>query len=240
MNALFTLVILQTIAHLFADYTFQGKKIAKSKAKLGFRSPLLKWHILIVFVCAGVFSFDYRFLPFALGIALLHWVIDGCKPLLLKRKTLKKGAFFIDQFLHIIVYVGMSWGFLKFFAWQPIIFDTSYLTYFSVFAVFLFCTKPANILIREIFNLFSVSFTGKSEDLPNAGRLIGITERWMVIVFILIGQFSAVGFLITAKSILRFKDGDYLKTEYVLIGTMLSFAIAIGMGLLLKFIMNLN
>ncbi|WP_201739421.1 DUF3307 domain-containing protein [Dokdonia sinensis] len=237
---MYTLVVLQTIAHLFADYTFQSKKIAKSKAKHGFRSPMLKWHILIVFGCAAVFAFDYRFLPFALGTALLHWVIDGCKPLLLKSKALKKGAFFIDQFLHIVTYVVMSWLFLKLFTWEPIIFDISYISYFVIFAIFLFCTKPANILIREIFNLFSVSFTGKSEDLPNAGRLIGITERWMVIVFILIGQFSAVGFLITAKSILRFKDGDYLKTEYVLIGTMLSFAIAIGSGLLLKSILNLN
>ncbi len=236
MSAIYTLVVLQTIAHLFADYTFQGNKIAQSKAEFGFRSPLLKWHILIVFVCAAIFALDYRFLPFALGTALLHWVIDGCKPFLLKSKALEKGAFFIDQFLHIVTYTVASWLFLKLFTWEPIIFDTSYFPYFSVVAVFLFCTKPANILLRAIFDLFSVSFTEKSQDLPNAGRLIGITERWMVIVFILVGQFSAVGFLITAKSILRFKDGDYLKTEYVLIGTMLSFAIAIGVALLLKLV----
>jgi hypothetical protein len=47
-------------------------------------------------------------------------------------------------------------------------------------------------------------------------------------------QFDAVGFLIAAKSILRFKDDNTLKTEYVLIGTMLSFGIAIACGLLIN------
>jgi hypothetical protein len=58
----------------------------------------------------------------------------------------------------------------------------------------------------------------------------------MVLVFVLIGQFSAVGFLIAAKSILRFKDGDLIKTEYVLIGTMLSFSIAIAAALFYQYI----
>lgn len=228
-----TLIALQTIAHLLGDYTFQSKKTAKSKAKKGFKSKHLKWHILIVFVCSYLLSFDYRFLPAAILIGALHWVIDGFKPQILASKRLHKGAFFIDQLLHILIYALVSTTFVKLIGWQPILIDTTHFTYICLIAVFLLCTKPANILIKEIFTLFSVSFTEKSQDLPNAGRLIGITERWLVLVLIIIGQFSAVGFLITAKSILRFKDGDYLKTEYVLIGTMLSFAIAIACALVI-------
>ncbi len=228
---LITLIILQTIGHLLADYTFQSKKMAVSKAKKGFKSTQLKWHILIVFICSVVTSLDYRFLPFSLGIALLHWLIDGLKPQMLKSKHLKKAAFFIDQMLHILIFTIASILFVWSIGWEPIFLDSSYITSISCIAIFLFCTKPANIFIKEIFTLFSVSFTEKSQDLPNAGRLIGITERWLVLTLIIVGQFSAVGFLITAKSILRFKDGDYLKTEYVLIGTMLSFALAIGCAL---------
>jgi len=228
-----TLIALQTIAHLLGDYTFQSKKTAKSKAKKGFKSKHLKWHILIVFVCSYLLSFDYRFLPAAILIGALHWVIDGFKPQILASKRLHKGAFFIDQLLHILIYALVSTTFVKLIGWQPILIDTTHFTYICLITVFLLCTKPANILIKEIFTLFSVSFTEKSQDLPNAGRLIGITERWLVLVLIIIGQFSAVGFLITAKSILRFKDGDYLKTEYVLIGTMLSFAIAIACALVI-------
>jgi hypothetical protein len=227
-----TLIALQTIGHLLADYTFQSKKTAKSKAKKGFKSKHLKWHILTVFIASFITSLDYRFLPWAIAIAGIHWIIDGLKPQLLNNKWLHKGAFFIDQLLHIITYVAASVLYVNILGWQPLMLDASYFSIICLIGMFLLCTKPANIVIKEIFNLFSVSFTEKSQDLPNAGRLIGITERWLVLVLIIVGQFSAVGFLITAKSILRFKDGDYLKTEYVLIGTMLSFAIAIGCALL--------
>ena len=48
------------------------------------------------------------------------------------------------------------------------------------------------------------------------------------------GQYEAIGLLVAAKSILRFKDTDTAKTEYVLAGTFLSFAIAILCGLILS------
>lgn len=48
------------------------------------------------------------------------------------------------------------------------------------------------------------------------------------------GQFEAIGFIVAAKSILRFKDTDTAKTEYVLAGTFLSFGIAILCGLMAR------
>jgi len=64
--------------------------------------------------------------------------------------------------------------------------------------------------------------------------LIGIIERFLVLTFVILNQFEAVGFLIAAKSILRFKDDNTIKTEYVLIGTMLSFGIAIALGIIIN------
>lgn len=233
---LYKLIALQTIAHLLADYTFQSKKIATSKDKKGFKSKYLKWHILIVFVCHTILAFDFKFIPYSIGIALIHWLIDGCKPLLLKSK-LRKGAFFIDQLLHIAMYCIACVLYYNTTKWNIIFNPEVSLHLIILVGLFLFLTKPANIIIREIFNLFDISFSNsKGQDLPNAGRLIGITERWMVLVFVLIGQFSAVGFLIAAKSILRFKDGDLIKTEYVLIGTMLSFSLAIAAALFYRYI----
>ncbi|MDX1471964.1 MAG: DUF3307 domain-containing protein, partial [Flavobacteriaceae bacterium] len=64
----------------------------------------------------------------------------------------------------------------------------------------------------------------------DAGKYIGILERLFVFTFILLGHWEAVGFLLTAKSVFRFgdlKDSRHRKlTEYVLIGTLLSFGIA--------------
>ena len=129
--------------------------------------------------------------------------------------------------------------FNKFFVIKPL-FDISISTkYLLIITGYLICTKPANILIKEVFRAFEIKIKQNGDentDIPNAGKLIGIIERWLVLTFILINQFEAVGFLIAAKSILRYKDDHTLKTEYVLIGTMLSFGIAIGMGIIINLI----
>ena len=60
-------------------------------------------------------------------------------------------------------------------------------------------------------------------------------ERLFVLVFIVSGHWEGIGFLIAAKSIFRFgdiKEYEGLKlTEYFMIGTLLSFGIAIFTGI---------
>jgi hypothetical protein len=105
----------------------------------------------------------------------------------------------------------------------------------SIVLGYLICIKPANIFIRETLvagNIESISDT--STELKNAGKLIGILERMLVLTFVIIGKLEVVGFLIAAKSILRYKDTNTIKTEYVLIGTMLSFGIAMMIGLVIE------
>jgi hypothetical protein len=68
-----------------------------------------------------------------------------------------------------------------------------------------------------------------AESLPGAGRVIGHLERGLIYVLILLGQPQGVGLLIAAKSILRFgavRD-DRALSEYVIIGTLASFAWAL-------------
>jgi hypothetical protein len=83
-----------------------------------------------------------------------------------------------------------------------------------------------------------ISKDGGSTSLKKAGRYIGIFERILVLTFILTNNFSAIGFLIAAKSILRFSDksksGARKQTEYVLIGTLMSFALTIVIGVLMR------
>jgi hypothetical protein len=66
------------------------------------------------------------------------------------------------------------------------------------------------------------------EGLKNGGKLIGQLERLLILVLIIIGQPLGIGFLVAAKSILRFEESkDRLVAEYVIIGTLLSFTMAI-------------
>jgi len=72
----------------------------------------------------------------------------------------------------------------------------------------------------------------------NAGRIIGILERIIIYFFVLNGNYTAIGFVIAAKGITRFKELEKRSfAEYVLIGTLLSITLAAGIALLIKEIM---
>lgn len=61
------------------------------------------------------------------------------------------------------------------------------------------------------------------------GSLIGILEREIILMLGLMQQFGAIGFVLTAKSLARYKqleDKDF--AEKYLVGTLLSAFIAIG------------
>lgn len=74
------------------------------------------------------------------------------------------------------------------------------------------------------------------EGLPKAGAIIGTLERGLAFLFILSGQPQNIGFLLAAKSVLRFSSTKENRavSEYVIIGTLLSFGwvIAVSMGVL--------
>jgi hypothetical protein len=69
----------------------------------------------------------------------------------------------------------------------------------------------------------------KALSIEHAGRWIGYLERVMILTFVLLGEFTAIGFLVTAKSSLRF-EATRVEGEYILLGTLYSFAAAVVTG----------
>jgi len=64
------------------------------------------------------------------------------------------------------------------------------------------------------------------------GRAIGILERALALTLMLLGQYGAVGLVVAAKSIARFKaleDREF--AEYFLVGTLASLLLALAGGL---------
>ncbi|BBE20038.1 hypothetical protein AQPE_4229 [Aquipluma nitroreducens] len=232
------ILILQIIAHLLADFTFQSHDMAKEKLDSGFASKMLKWHILIVFILSWILSFQWEFVVVSAAIALLHWLIDGFKKILASKNKIAKYSFFIDQTLHMLVIIGSVFLFDHFFDIHTNL-QLSWSTHELLIVLgFLLCTKPANIFIGEVMKVYNIKFTD-SESIQNAGKLIGNCERIISLVLILNGQFEAVGFILAGKSILRYKETETPKTEYVLIGTLLSFGIAIIIGVGIPFLEKL-
>lgn len=97
-------------------------------------------------------------------------------------------------------------------------------------------SNEVNLLIRSCFRIFRLVPSGKQDDTQelNAGRLIGILERIIMMVLVLSGSIGSIGFVLAAKAFARFSELDKRPfAEYVLIGTLLStlFAVLIGYGI---------
>jgi hypothetical protein len=89
-------------------------------------------------------------------------------------------------------------------------------------------------------------YAGQLEDdagLAEGGRIIGYAERLLIYVFVLADAPTAIGFLVTAKSLFRFGEitGDQKRkhAEYIIIGTLVSFAYAVTAAYLVRWVLQI-
>ena len=220
-------------AHIIGDFFLQPRTWVEEKEKEKLRSPKLYIHILIHLALLFLFVWDLSKWPLILIIGGSHFIIDALKLTLQKKKT-KRFFFFIDQFLHILVILLAFWWFSN----TTISFETIFTFEFLLLIICLLSlTRPTSIIMQTIFSKWNIEkLTKDNQSLEDAGKYIGILERLLVFTFIVVGHWEAVGFLITAKSVFRFgdlKESKHRKlTEYILIGTLISFGIAIAVALL--------
>lgn len=216
------------LAHLIGDFFLQPTSWVKDKERKKLKSGKLYLHVLIHVVLIFVVFLSYNVWKTALSIGVLHLIIDASKSLFQTKKNARI-LFFADQVLHFGSIVFVWHLFFKGYL------DISYLndvkTWFLIVGV-LFLSLPTSIIMKVIIAKWLPESDDESpKSLQNAGKYIGILERVLIFVFILTNHFEAVGFLLAAKSIFRFGDlkeaHDLKLTEYVLIGTLLSFGIAI-------------
>lgn len=218
------------LAHVIADFYLQNDKCCAQKVQKKFKSWLLYVHSLLVggvsWVLVPIADFGF----YALIIAFSRLIID-----FLKSYTPKDclSCFIVDQVAHLAVIMVVA-SCYKIDTELPL----QLVDYYETFSIPLFvlavllCVKPANIFIKLILKKYQIDQESTCESVKNAGALIGNLERLLTIVFVVIGQYEAIGFIIVAKSILRFKDSATAKTEYVLAGTLMSFGIALLCGLM--------
>jgi hypothetical protein len=231
------LIILQLIAHFLADFVILNETVAQAKNKHGFSSKHLYIHVLVVIILSYLFSVNFGFWGCSLTIGVTHFIIDGLKAKLIKKISSGSWLFFVDQGIHIII-IFIVTGFYSyhlqnfgkvFEGIKSFLQSTNALIYVLGY---LLCLKPSNIIIRQALAKWFGNKEEINDKLEEAGRLIGHIERVLILSFVLMNQFVAIGFLLTAKSILRFREAEAGKmSEYVLLGTLLSFSIAIIIGL---------
>lgn len=224
------------LAHLLGDFILQPNSWVADKENRKLKSSYLYFHVLIHTVLSFIFLWDLKLWWVAVLVGISHFIIDACKLSFQKIQT-KKRWFFIDQALHVAVIGGISLYFSEFnFEFLK---DQDFL---KMIMAALFLTSPASIFIKLLLSSWT-PVTGEensvqSDSLSSAGKYIGILERLLVFTFIVVNHWEGVGFMIAAKSVFRFSDLAQAKqrklTEYVLIGTLLSFGIAVLAGILIK------
>ena len=221
------------LAHLIGDFFLQPTSWVKEKEQEKLKSPKLYLHVLIHMAVLFVIIWDVSQWPIIVIIGISHFIIDALKLIFQKKKT-KRLFFFLDQLLHILVITIVYWIYFAKDIVLTHIFNEHILL---LITCVLFLTIPVSIIMKTIISKWNVSkFTEGNESLKDAGKYIGILERVLVFVFVILDHWEAVGFLITAKSVFRFGDLKEAKerklTEYILIGTLISFGIAILVGIL--------
>ena len=221
------------LAHLLTDFIFQPSSWVEDRNEKHFASGKLYLHGLVTAIVACLFI-GWVYWPVVAIILVTHILIDGWK----SYRPKKIRYFLIDQLLHLAVIV-VCWG----ITWQDMTVVRSLIHGWNgdlhnwiMLAAFVFVTSPAGILIGQMTSQWSKRIDDADQSLAHAGKWIGIAERIIVLILVLQNQYSAIGLLVTAKGIIRFneKDRQEVKTEYLVIGTLLSIGIAIVAGLIVK------
>jgi Protein of unknown function (DUF3307) len=230
-----TLIAL-SFAHVLADFVFQTNWMAANK-----RDPVrLIAHIAVVLLTAiaamGLLH------PALFALAAAHLVLDAGKAWLPWKGLV---PFLLDQALHGATIIAVAlwvpdlwamglWGAPTDEGWglwgdDP---ATNLLPCMMLLATGLIvATRAGGFAI----GLYMAQWAGTLPmGLKNGGRAIGMLERGLIFLLVIVGLPEGIGFLIAAKSVLRFGavGDDRAFSEYVIIGTLASFAWAIAASFL--------
>lgn len=215
------------LAHLLSDFLLQPASWIKSRYANGLRSQYLYYHVGVTGLAAILLVGIGFWLPVAL-LTVLHGAIDVIRC----RFKDNFRNLLLDQAAHLVV-IGVTWLVLFSENLPSVARLADFYTgsrAWAFIAGFFFLTYPSSIIIKRATETWNVS-----QGLKNAGKYIGMIERVLICILVYMGQFEAIGLLITGKSILRYDSThEEKKTEYLLVGTLLSVFLAIATGMLLK------
>lgn len=251
-------LLIYFLGHILGDYYFQSEELAEEKNKKMKKLMQHNCIYLISCIIIILPVFSLRILLSAVAVSLMHAAVDMAKYFYLKYFVKQdipvRRVYIWDQAIHIICLItaacvmasdkqhissvfilnnfmdAINIGKMKFLSW---------------IVMLLFIFKPANITIKQLLSGYkpvnetvkqllsagkiveNTSYTEKDD--KRTGGFIGSLERLIILIFLAMNQFSAIGLVLTAKSVARYnkiaEDKDF--AEYYLIGTLLSTVLVI-------------
>ncbi|UII78381.1 DUF3307 domain-containing protein [Flagellimonas sp. CMM7] len=231
------------LAHFIGDFMLQPSHWVDDKLEKKWKSKYLYWHIGVHLLVLLVLL-QFQHIGMVAIIIVTHYFIDLGKLSFTNEKNYR-WLFVLDQILHLSVIVALVYWTTPFEIDLKSLFgqENLLLITFLVFVTYVSGIIMRMLLAPYIAEIIKDDDPEEGGSLKNAGKYIGMLERLFVFGFIMIGQWAAIGLLIAAKSVFRFGDLNKGKnrklTEYVLIGTLLSFGLAILSGVTYTYLIEI-
>jgi len=225
---------LLSAGHLLGDFVFQSRAMVEGKRKetrwlLAHGLELLLVHALVILpFCPGVWTSAA-----VAGIVLTHVGIDALKVRVELRFGRRLLWFALDQALHLVVLVlAACWiasGAVEVSSLTP----RSLESLAWIVGIYAFNVNGGSAVVSAVLD--GMRSSEKPLAGARAGHLIGILERMAMLTLVWLGEWSALGFVLAAKSVARFKELENRDfAEAYLVGTLTSFLVAGASGLLLR------
>ena len=237
------IVICLAAAHFIGDFLMQSADMVRQKSRL----PVLMGHTAVVAGLSYLLCGLWTVWQVPAAILATHALIDY-----LKARSKRSGpyAFIIDQAAHAAVIVALAVLVGKYNDLHPYwvgLLGAWYLKALVLISGAIATVKMGGFLIgaavrpiqqRMIARRKCVGLDDGTDPagFEQGGMIIGQLERALIFILTLTGQAAGIGFLIAAKSILRFGEAQdtrqRMEAEYIIIGTLMSF----GWGILVAYL----
>jgi Protein of unknown function (DUF3307) len=252
MQILFRAFLAIYLAHLLTDFVFQTRRLVEQKRRGEFfayflhgLTHYLSAIILVSFFLAGS-GLSLRTHVVILGLTLVHLLLDFAKIRLAHKALLNDGAvaYISDQLLHFVSVALAAWLLVPGlpFAEAAALLDKGRAipsNLLCIPVIYVGVIFGGGYLIRALTRPLAKSINLEQpekggEPMQNAGLYIGWLERFLLLTALLLQSPGTAGLILAAKAIARypeFKSEHF--AEYFLIGTLLSFSIAVLGGVVL-------
>ncbi|MBI1318287.1 MAG: DUF3307 domain-containing protein [Candidatus Hydrogenedens sp.] len=229
-------------AHLLADFLFQTDKMVQNKHRI---RVLLLHSGIAAGSAALLYNPPGSWVWLVLGITwVAHFLTDAFKTFFRWNSV---GGFLFDQAAHIGVAAVLAWWLISSDippGWgYP---DDLYPMFLLFISAVLVQTRGIGFLLMTVLRPWTEEIEKHAAEateaerpptggLTRGGMWIGWLERTLILIFVCAGSLPAAGFVITAKSILRFPDMNRptdtsygrMVNEYIIIGTLASFTLGL-------------
>lgn len=247
------ILLVLLICHVIGDYYLQTQALSERKEKEGkslMRHALL--YGLPFLLAGGIFRLDRALIIAGAFAVLAHGVIDVVRIVFQNRTRAARKPigpasvaklYLLDQLLHWLSLIAAAFLVRSYDMPQPLSvlaelareLDFSLHLGLQWLLAGLLIGRPSNITFMKLFSVYRpfgeqeteetapAGLIGRKERLK-AGALIGILEKTIALLFLSLGEFMAIGLVLTAKSIARYDriSKSPAFAEYYLIGTLVS------------------